>query len=199
MHSLIIAHPWHGVTPRLSETVFQAYIEIVPNDTVKYELDKESGLLKVDRPQQFSNRCPFPYGFFPRTYCGSNIAKSAGTETGDKDPLDLIVVTTCAINQGNVLIPVHIIGGLLMIDKEEADDKIICILKDDPILGAINEIEELPASIMEKIKHYFLTYKLMPEAKHNQVKIEKVYDSAEALQKLALAEKDYIDLAQIQR
>lgn len=96
-----------------------------------------------------------------------------------------------------MLIPVHIIGGLLMIDKEEADDKIICILKDDPILGNIRAIENLPLSILEKIKHYFLTYKLMPEAKHNQVKIEKVYDSAEALQKLALSEKDYSDLVKV--
>ena len=88
-------HPWHGISMGESapETV-TAYIEVVPTDTVKYELEKSTGFLKLDRPQKFSNVCPTPYGFIPQTYCGGKVASLAAERTGrtsllgDGDPLE---------------------------------------------------------------------------------------------------------------
>src|SRR5688572_29197300 len=92
-------HPWHGLSPgpRFPEIV-HAYIELTPTDGVKYEIDKMSGYLKVDRPQRFSNFCPTLYGFVPRTYCGELVAayKIAGAplvDRGDNDPLDICILT----------------------------------------------------------------------------------------------------------
>src|SRR3954466_2537169 len=94
------AHPWHGLTPgkQAPETV-NAYIEIVPTDAVKYELDKASGHLRIDRPQRFSSMCPTLYGFIPQTFCGEEVAKLCSDQTGrtgiegDRDPMDICVLT----------------------------------------------------------------------------------------------------------
>ncbi len=93
------AHPWHGVSlgEEWPQTV-NVFIEVVPSDTVKYELDKETGLLKIDRPQLFSNIYPSLYGMVPQTYCGDRVgehcSKIIGEKvTGDKDPLDICVLT----------------------------------------------------------------------------------------------------------
>src|SRR5678810_959123 len=92
-------HPWHGIDPGAKfPEIVTAYIEIVPTDGVKYEIDKVTGYLKVDRPQRFSNFCPTLYGFVPRTYCGEGVAACAveGGPTvtrGDGDPLDICVLT----------------------------------------------------------------------------------------------------------
>ena len=89
-------HPWHGVSPGENcPDLVTAYIEIVPGDSVKYEIDKVSGYLKVDRPQKFSNQVPALYGFIPKTFCGEEIAKYASEKCsskvtkGDGDPLDI--------------------------------------------------------------------------------------------------------------
>ena len=99
-------HPWHGVDPgkRFPEIV-RAYIEIVPTDGVKYEIDKHSGYLMVDRPQRFSSFCPTLYGFVPRTYCGDRVAAyalagSPPVSQGDGDPLDICVLTDRPISRG---------------------------------------------------------------------------------------------------
>src|SRR5919202_6096458 len=77
------AHPWHGISPGENATdIITAFIEIVPTDTVKYEIDKESGYLKIDRPQQYSNIIPALYGFVPRTFCGDRIARLASEQSG---------------------------------------------------------------------------------------------------------------------
>src|SRR5215210_7006500 len=97
---LFQAHPWHGV-PAGTEAprVVNAYIEIVPTDTVKYELDKPSGHLRVDRPQRFSSLCPTLYGFIPQTYCGERVGQLCSERTGraqvrgDGDPMDICVLT----------------------------------------------------------------------------------------------------------
>src|SRR4051812_10658494 len=94
------AHPWHGVSygDNAPDEV-TVFVEIVPRDTVKYEVDKETGYLKIDRPQQYSNVVPANYGFVPRTYCGPAIAQLAATNsgrnitTGDRDPLDILVLS----------------------------------------------------------------------------------------------------------
>lgn len=68
------SHPWHGVSAGPdTPSIVTCYVEIVPTDTVKFELDKESGILKVDRPQKYSNHCPTLYGFIPQTYCGDGV------------------------------------------------------------------------------------------------------------------------------
>ena len=101
-------HPWHGVGPgaRCPEVV-TAYIEIVPTDTVKYEIDKTTGLLKIDRPQKFSNVCPSYYGFVPQTYCGEAVGARMDQRTGrqgivgDRDPLDICVLAEKTISRGD--------------------------------------------------------------------------------------------------
>ncbi len=164
-----IAHPWHGISiGDKAPHMVTVYIEIVPADTVKYELDKDSGLLKVDRPQKFSNVCPMPYGFIPKTYCGQNIAQYCMQQTGklnmqgDGDPLDICILTEKIIPHGNILMQAIPIGGLRMIDNKEADDKIIAVMKNDAVYGEYKDITDCPPQLIESLKHYFLTYKLKP-------------------------------------
>lgn len=193
-----IAHPWHGVSKGASfPDLINVYIEITPFDTVKYELDKESGLLKIDRPQKFSNLCPELYGFVPQTYCGKEIAnfcmeKSGLTNVkGDGDPLDICVLSERPIQHNNILLQCIPIGGLRMVDKNEADDKIIAVLKDDLMYGHMQDISELPEAILQRLLHYFKTYKLNPENQENKVVITDVYGVKECKHVLELAVIDY--------
>lgn len=190
-------HPWHGVSPgnNCPETV-TAYIEIVPGDSVKYEIDKVSGYLKVDRPQKFSNAIPFLYGFIPQTYCGTEIAKFASLKSGkevmkgDGDPLDICVLTEKIINNGDILLEAVPIGGLRMIDKGEADDKIIAVLKKDEIFGNYKDLKDCPETLINRIKHYFLTYKNMPGT-NQPVEIASVYGADEAKEVILKSISDY--------
>ena len=129
------AHPWHGVDLGLSApSIVTAYIEIVPTDTVKYEIDKVTGLLKIDRPQRFSNVCPSLYGFLPRTLCADRVGAFCMEKTGrkgivgDGDPMDICVLTEKVIGHGDLLVQAIPIGGLRMLDSNEADDKIERVL-----------------------------------------------------------------------
>lgn len=190
-------HPWHGVSPGMDcPDLITAYIEIVPGDTVKYEIDKESGYLKVDRPQKFSNSVPALYGFIPQTYCGTEIAKYAALKSGkevlkgDGDPLDICVLTEKNINNGDILLEAIPIGGFRMIDKGEADDKIIAVLKQDEIYGHYKDITDCPEAIIARLKHYFLTYKNLPGAVQ-PVEIANVYGSAEAKEVIRKSILDY--------
>ncbi|MFM6984666.1 MAG: inorganic pyrophosphatase [Chitinophagaceae bacterium] len=192
------AHPWHGVSAgsAFPEQV-TAYIEITPFDTVKYELDKVSGLLKIDRPQKFSNLCPALYGFVPQTYCGDQIGRlcsehtgTAGTK-GDGDPLDICILSEKPINCNNILIDCIPVGGLRMIDKNEADDKIIAVMKNDLLYGNITDITEIPDPILQRLIHYFKTYKLAPSSEINAVEIASVYGREMALKVLKCASEDY--------
>ncbi|MBP8156561.1 MAG: inorganic diphosphatase, partial [Leadbetterella sp.] len=141
------AHPWHGISvgPDAPEVV-TTFIEIVPSDTIKYEIDKESGFLKIDRPQKYSNIVPALYGFIPQTYCGDKVAEFArekGATTikvGDGDPLDICVLSSHHIPHGDILLQAKPIGGFCFIDKGEADDKIIAVLTGDQIYGNFNDI-----------------------------------------------------------
>lgn len=192
------AHPWHGVTPGADapETV-NAYIEIVPTDAVKYELDKLSGHLHVDRPQRFSSMCPSLYGFIPQTFCGEHVAdlcaertKTAGIQ-GDGDPMDICVLTEKTFAQGNFLLQAKPIGGLRMIDGEQADDKIIAVLEADLAYGHINDIDACPKALVDRLKHYFLSYKQLPGDAPRRVTIVAVYDRAEALDVITRSISDY--------
>jgi inorganic pyrophosphatase len=163
------AHPWHGIpigdSAPAEVTVF---VEIVPSDTVKYEVDKESGYLKIDRPQQYSNVVPANYGFIPRTYCGNRVAELARKSSktlvndGDRDPLDILVLSEHHIPRGDIILRARPIGGICLIDHDEADDKIIAVLKGDKVFGEYRDVSELPKGIIERFEHYFLTYKSLP-------------------------------------
>jgi inorganic pyrophosphatase len=197
MSSPYTLHPWHGISPGVkSPSVITAYIEITPSDTVKYELDKESGLLKVDRPQQYSNVVPALYGFIPRTYCHDQIAALCMQKTGmtgikgDGDPLDILVLTEHRIAQGNILVQAKPIGGFRMIDKHEADDKIIAVLLQDSMYNHYEDMSQLPAGIISRLKHYFLTYKQSPEGAQ-PVEIPDAYGRDEAHAIIRAAMKDY--------
>jgi inorganic pyrophosphatase len=192
------SHPWHGIAiGENAPEVVTAFIEIVPTDTVKYEIDKESGYLKIDRPQKFSNVVPCLYGFVPQTYCDVKVAEFASersgkkVEKGDGDPLDICVLTEHAITHGDIMLQAIPIGGLRLIDKGEADDKIIAIMKSDEIYNIWHDIKDVPESMVNRLKHYFLTYKNLPGAEHPTCEITNVYGREEAYEVIARSREDY--------
>ena len=160
-------HPWHGleVGPE-PPSLLNAYIEITPFDLMKYEVDKVSGYLRVDRPQRSSAQHPSLYGFVPRTYCGERVRKLApGATRGDGDPLDICVLSERAITRNEIIVRARVIGGLQMVDRGEADDKIISVLDNDYVWGEARDLRDLPAVLVERLQHYFLTYRLVPGRK----------------------------------
>ncbi len=192
------AHPWHGVSPGPNApAMVNAYIEIVPTDAVKYELDKSSGHLRVDRPQRFSSMCPTLYGFIPQTYCGEHVAQFSADRTGttgiegDGDPMDMCVLTEKTFAHGSFFLLAKPIGGLRMIDGHQADDKIIGILDADLAYGHINEIGECPTALIDRLKHYFLSYKQLPGDAPRRVEISDIYGRAEAMDVITRSMRDY--------
>lgn len=192
------AHPWHGVSPgdRTPEIV-NCYIEIVPTDAVKYELDKASGHLRVDRPQRFSSMCPTLYGLIPQTFCGSAVAELCALRSGkegiqgDGDPMDICVLSEKTFAQGSFFLNARPIGGLRMIDGDQADDKIISVLEADLAYGDIENIEEMPRGLVDRLKHYFLSYKQLPDTSPKKVEIVDVYNRAEAQDVILRSMRDY--------
>jgi inorganic pyrophosphatase len=191
------SHPWHGVfIGNNAPEKVTAFIEVVPTDTVKYEVDKDTGYLKIDRPQQYSNVCPALYGFIPQTYCGKRIGDFCMQKTGktgvkgDGDPLDIVVLTEKSIPHGDILVTVRPLGGFRMIDGHEADDKIIGVLNDDFIYDHFTSLADVPETIVTRLKHYFLTYKDLPGEESNSV-ITHIYDKEEAHEVIKLAIEDY--------
>lgn len=195
---LFQAHPWHGVSPgpRTPESI-NAYIEIVPTDAVKYELDKTSGHLRVDRPQRFSSMCPTLYGFIPQTYCGREVAGLVEQRTGmtgiegDKDPMDICVLSEKTFAHGSFFLRARPIGGLRMLDGRQADDKIIAVLEDDLVYGRILEVADVAQGLIDRLKHYFLSYKQLPGEQPKKVEITHVYDRTEALDVITRSLRDY--------
>jgi inorganic pyrophosphatase len=190
------SHPWHGIDigPDAPEIV-TAYIEMVPVDTVKYEVDKVSGYLKIDRPQKYSNQVPTLYGFIPQTYSGDLVAGFSTDEqqekvSGDGDPIDICVLTEKVISHGDILVQARPIGSLRMIDNQHADDKIIAVLKDDAVYGSYRDISDVPARIIQRLKHYFLTYKDLPGEKRDCY-ITSELGIKETHELIELAAKDY--------
>lgn len=195
---LFQAHPWHGVLPRTEvANVIKAYIEIVPTDAVKYELDKPSGHLRVDRPQRFSSLCPTLYGFIPQTFCGDLVGELCSRRVnvpgikGDGDPLDICVLTEKTFTHGDFFLRAMPIGGLRMIDGMEADDKIIAVLESDVAYGHFEDIRDCPPGLVDRLKHYFLSYKQLPHEAPRRVEIADVYDRAEAMTVIELSLQDY--------
>lgn len=189
-------HPWHGLDVHLegaAEDVIQAYIEMTTDDVVKYELDKASGFLMVDRPLRTTSCPPALYGFIPRTYCAEEVAKLCpDVDVADGDPLDICVFSERHINRADILLNARVLGGIQMIDDGEADDKIVAVLDGDNMWGGISDISELPSIHIERLQHYFSTYKMIP-GKTIDIKVDHVYGRDQALRVIAAAEKDYQD------
>jgi inorganic pyrophosphatase len=185
-------HPWHGLEVGQSppERV-NAYIEITPFDLMKYEVDKATGYLRVDRPQRTSSQPPTLYGFIPRTYCGRRVAElSTKAERGDGDPLDICVVSERPINRAEVILDARVVGGLHMIDGGEADDKIVAVLANDRFWSDVKDITALPDETVGRLRHYFGTYKLVP-GETPSFSLEGVYDREHAFAVIEAARKDY--------
>lgn len=189
-------HPWHGLdTGPDAPAIVNAYIEITPFDLVKYEVDKATGYLRVDRPQRTSSQPPALYGFIPRTYCGERVAALAGgAARGDGDPLDICVISERPITKSEILLRARVIGGLQLIDRGEADDKIIAVLVGDYVWGNAQSLTDLPPVLVERLQHYFSTYKLVA-GEPAAIRIEKVYGADHAHEVVRAAMEDYKGLA----
>jgi inorganic pyrophosphatase len=185
-------HPWHGLDPGLNPPLeVRAYIEITPFDLVKYEVDKESGYTIVDRPQRTSAAPPVLYGFIPQTYCDEQVRRlTPGAKRADGDPLDICVISERPIERGDILLNTRVIGGIQMIDGGEADDKIIAILRNDYIWSNAHDISDLPDVLIQRLQHYFSTYKMGPNMTSG-VEITATYGRDHAAKVVAAAIRDY--------
>jgi inorganic pyrophosphatase len=191
------AHPWHGIEAGDSApNIVTAFIEIVPSDTIKYEIDKVSGYLRIDRPQKFSNMIPTLYGFIPQTYCAEEVAEYAELKSGRKvmkgdcDPLDICVLSERSVTHGDILVQAVPIGGFRLLDSGEADDKIIAVMKGDEFYRQWNDVLDCPQSYIDRLKHYFLTYKHLP-SEELICEITHVYGREEAHEVIKRAMADY--------
>ena len=163
---ITVLHPWHGIHyGELAPRIVTAVIEISQGSRTKYEIDKASGLLKMDRVIYSSFYYPVNYGFIPQTY------------GGDKDPLDILVISSQQI-QPLCLVSAKIIGVMQMVDSGDADDKIIAVADKDPSVNYINNLEELPKHFFEELRHFFEEYKRL---ENKSVSVEEFGDKATAL------------------
>jgi inorganic pyrophosphatase len=187
-------HPWHGLEAgKDPPRTVNAFIEITPFDVIKYEVDKTTGYIRVDRPQRSSSQPPVLYGFIPRTYCDERVAAlSAKSERGDGDPLDICVISERPINRAEVILSARVVGGLDCNDHGEADDKIIAVLENDMVYGSAEDITDLPPVLVERIRHYFSTYKLVP-GEESKLTVESIYGHEHAMRVVEAALKDYSD------
>ncbi|MDB5021585.1 MAG: Inorganic diphosphatase [Pedobacter sp.] len=142
-------HPWHNVSPgsKLPESV-NAIIEIPKGSKAKYEIDKESNLIKLDRVLFSSVMYPANYGFIPQTYCDDN------------DPLDILVLCSVDVYPLSI-VEAKVIGVMHMVDNGEQDDKIIAVALNDMSVNYINDIDELPPHTMKEIVRFFQDYKAL--------------------------------------
>jgi inorganic pyrophosphatase len=159
-------HPWHdvGIGDKVPQTV-NAIIEISRGSKAKYEVDKETGLLKLDRVMHSAFYYPINYGFIPRTYAG------------DSDPLDILVLSQIDIEPLSI-VSAKVIGVMRMIDKG-VDDKIIAVAEHDISVNHIDSLEELPPHLMSEIKHFFEQYKKL---EHTEVVVDNFFDKIKAFE-----------------
>ncbi|MCH2145665.1 MAG: inorganic pyrophosphatase [Phycisphaerales bacterium] len=185
-------HPWHGLAVGDDPpSEVDAFIELTPFDVIKYETDKRTGYLRVDRPQRTSSTPPTPYGFIPRTWCGSRVAALSPTSNaGDKDPLDICVLTERPVNRTEILLKARVIGGIAMIDGGEADDKIIAVMVRDAVYGKAEDLSDIPTALIDRLQHYFSTYKMVPGVP-DAVTIAGTYGREHALKVIRASMEDY--------
>jgi inorganic pyrophosphatase len=158
-------HPWHDVDPGNDSPVFvRAIIEIPKGSKGKYELDKDSGLLRLDRVLFSSVHYPANYGFIPRTYCD------------DHDPLDILVICSIDVIPMSI-IEAKVIGAMEMIDSEERDDKIIAVARHDMSVNYINDLSELPPHTLVELKRFFEDYKML---EHKNVIVDQFIEREQA-------------------
>ncbi|HEY4151332.1 MAG TPA: inorganic diphosphatase [Chitinophagaceae bacterium] len=175
---LTVSHPWHGISPgEHAPRIVTAVVEIPQGSRCKYEIDKASGLLKLDRVIYSSFHYPSNYGFIPQTY------------GDDKDPLDILILTSLPI-QPLCLMDAKVIGVMQMIDNGDSDDKIIAVAANDPSVNHYNNIEELPKHFFEELRHFFEEYKRL---ENKTVKVEEFGDKSTALKIIEAALQLYKD------
>lgn len=151
-------NPWHSVSIGNSyPQIVNSIIEIPKGSKAKYELDKESGLLRLDRVLFSAVHYPANYGFIPRTYCD------------DKDPLDILVISSIEVDP-LCIIEAKVIGVMRMVDKDERDDKIISVAKNDMSVNYVNDITDLPPHTVVELKRFFEDYKKL---EHGNVIVEQ--------------------------
>ena len=186
------AHPWHGLSAGdEAPAIVEAYIEITPFDAVKYEIDKRTGYLRVDRPQGSSALPPTLYGFIPRTYCAGRVAAlTPNATTGDGDPLDICVLSQQRIDRAEVVLSARVVGGIQVLDGGEADDKIVALLTSDTVFDYAKDIKHLPTAVVNRMIHYFATYKMIP-GEEPQLIVDHTYDREHALRVVEAAMQDY--------
>jgi inorganic pyrophosphatase len=161
-----VLNPWHGVPAgENAPRIVNALIEIPQGSRCKYEIDKDSGLLKLDRIIYSSFYYPCNYGFIPQTY------------GGDHDPLDILVITSLPVVP-LTLMEAKVIGVMQMVDQGEADDKIIAVAANDPSVNHYNNIEELQPHFFSELRHFFEEYKKLEK---KSVKVEEFGDKHKAL------------------
>lgn len=149
----MILHPWHEVSCGKQPPEFvNGIIEIPRGSRAKYEVDKESGLIKLDRVIYASMYYPLNYGFIPQTL------------GEDGDPLDIVVLTQVSVVP-LCLIPSKVIGVMQMIDRGVADEKIIAVAEQDPSVSHINNVNDLPAYLLSELRHFFENYKTLENKK----------------------------------
>ena len=167
---------WHDISPEnIKPENFTAVIEISKGSRCKYELDKEIGMLRLDRILYTATHYPANYGFIPRTYAD------------DGDPLDVLVLCSDQIVP-MTLVQVYPIGAMRMIDGGKLDDKIIAIPFSDPTYKDVRSINELPAHIFDEIKHFFTVYK---ELENKQTAVKELFDRKDAIEIISKAILDY--------
>ncbi len=190
------AHPWHGLPiGDGSPEVVDAYIEITPFDAVKYEIDKRTGYLRVDRPQGSSALPPTLYGFIPRTYCGDRVAAlTPDAALGDADPLDICVLSQQRIDRADIVVPARVVGGIQLLDGGEADDKIVAVLVNDTVFEYAKDLKQLPSVVVDRMVHYFATYKMdISGKKPNAISVLGTYGVEHALDVVRASMDDYTD------
>ncbi|MEZ5975072.1 MAG: inorganic pyrophosphatase [Planctomycetota bacterium] len=188
------AHPWHGlpIGDRAPDFV-ETYIEITPFDAVKYEIDKRTGYLRVDRPQGSSALPPTLYGFIPRTYCGDKVASlTPQAASGDHDPLDVCVLSQQRIDRADIVLSARVVGGIQLLDGGEADDKIVACLASDTVFDYVRDLKNLPVAVVNRMVHYFATYKMdITGEKENTIKVLGTYGAKHAREVIRASMVDY--------